>query len=101
MNRLLNSLLGLAVAFAGVSALASYVHAESSHASPIVNSLKPVEDRFLDANISHNGMLTQEEADHAMPAVARHFNEIDTEHTGHVTLPQIEAYMETNNIYHY
>jgi hypothetical protein len=29
-----------------------------------------------------------------MPMVAKHFDEIDTQHVGYVTLPQIEALMQ-------
>jgi hypothetical protein len=29
-----------------------------------------------------------------MPMVAKHFDEIDTQHAGYVTLPQIEALMQ-------
>jgi hypothetical protein len=48
--------------------------------------------RFASANVSHDGRLTREQAETAMPMVARNFDSIDIEHKGYVTLPEIRTF---------
>jgi hypothetical protein len=48
--------------------------------------------RFANANVTHDGRLTREQAQGAMPMVARNFDTIDIEHKGYVTLPEIRAF---------
>jgi hypothetical protein len=50
--------------------------------------------RFEKANTTHDGKLTREQAASGMPMVAKHFDEIDTQKAGYVTLPQIETFMQ-------
>ncbi len=52
-------------------------------------------DRFAAANVTGDGRLTlaQARAGH-MPAIARHFTEIDTAGRGYVTLADIRAYRQ-------
>lgn len=51
--------------------------------------------RFDQANITHDGKLTLQQArDGNMPAVARHFNEIDTAHKGYITMDDVRAYRQ-------
>ncbi len=48
---------------------------------------------FAAANTSHDGRLTQAQAEQAgWPRVAKHFDEIDTDHQGWITLDQIHAF---------
>jgi hypothetical protein len=49
--------------------------------------------RFANANTTHDGKLTSQQAEAGMPRVAQHFDEIDTQKAGYITLPQIEAFM--------
>jgi|SRR6185437_3100894 hypothetical protein len=49
--------------------------------------------RFSNANTTHDGKLTKQQAEAGMPRVAQHFDEIDTQKSGYITLPQIEAFM--------
>ena len=49
--------------------------------------------RFVNANTTHDGKLTRAQAAAGMPMVAKHFDEIDAQRAGYVTLPQIEAFM--------
>ena len=49
-------------------------------------------ERFDDANTTHDGHLTAEQARAKMPAVARDFAAIDTDNRGYVTLEEIQAY---------
>jgi hypothetical protein len=50
--------------------------------------------RFANANTTHDGKLTRAQAAAGMPRVAQHFDEIDTQKLGYVTLPQIAAFMQ-------
>jgi hypothetical protein len=50
------------------------------------------EQRFAQANISHDGHLTLEQAKGGYLSIARHFAEIDAEHKGFVTLDDIRAW---------
>ena len=50
-----------------------------------------IERRFKAANKSGDGKLTKDEAEAGMPRVAKHFDEIDADHKGYVTLDQIKA----------
>jgi hypothetical protein len=52
-----------------------------------------VQSRFAAANTTHDGKLTRAQAQAGMPRVAQHFDEIDTQHAGFVTLAQIEDFM--------
>ncbi|WGS53799.1 EF-hand domain-containing protein [Paraburkholderia sp. D15] len=53
-----------------------------------------LQTRFANANTTHDGKLTRDQAAAGMPRVAQHFDEIDTQKAGYVTLPQIEAFMQ-------
>jgi hypothetical protein len=48
--------------------------------------------RFAAANVTHDGLLTREQAERGMPSVARNFDAIDIDHKGYVTLPEIRAF---------
>ena len=56
--------------------------------------MQQLQARFARANTTGDGKLTREQATARMPMVAKHFDEIDTQHAGYVTLPQIEALMQ-------
>ncbi|SAL31302.1 EF-hand domain-containing protein [Caballeronia telluris] len=63
-------------------------------ASPHVeHAMQQLQTRFSSANTTHDGKLTREQAASGMPRVAQHFDEIDTQKKGYVTLPQIERFM--------
>ncbi|RDK07416.1 EF-hand domain-containing protein [Cupriavidus lacunae] len=65
-----------------------------SAAGPRVErALQQVQTRFASANTTRDGKLTREQAAAGMPMVASHFDQIDTQRAGYVTLPQIEAFM--------
>jgi hypothetical protein len=57
-------------------------------------AMQQLQARFARANTTGDGKLTREQATAGMPMVAKHFDEIDTQHAGYVTLPQIEALMQ-------
>ena len=54
---------------------------------------KTAEQRFEEANTTHDGHLTDAQAQAAhMRGVASHFAEIDTHHRGYITLDEIRAW---------
>jgi len=55
--------------------------------------LQQLQTRFAAANTTHDGKLTKDQAAAGMPKVAQHFDEIDTQKAGYLTLPQIEEFM--------
>jgi hypothetical protein len=48
--------------------------------------------RFATANTTHDGHLTEAQAKAGLPAVYRHFQDIDTEHKGYVTTADLKTY---------
>jgi len=56
--------------------------------------VQQLQARFSNANTTHDGKLTREQAAAGMPMVAKHFDEIDAQKAGFITLPQIEAFMQ-------
>lgn len=55
-------------------------------------AMQQLEARFANANTTHDGKLTREQAMAGMPLIARHFDEIDRQQAGYVTLPEIAAF---------
>ena len=59
----------------------------------VERALMQLQTRFANANTTHDGKLTREQAAAGMPMVAQHFDEIDTQHNGYVTLEQLAGFM--------
>ena len=56
-----------------------------------------VEAHFAAANATHDGHLTKAQAEQSdWPRVAKHFDEIDTDHRGWITVAQIHAFNRTH-----
>ncbi|PTB21443.1 hypothetical protein C9I57_07245 [Trinickia symbiotica] len=64
----------------------------ASGAARMEQGLEILHERFANANTTHDGKLTRQQAAAGMPMVARHFDQVDTRHQGYVTLAQVEAY---------
>jgi hypothetical protein len=62
--------------------------------------VQQLQSRFANANTTHDGKLTRDQAAAGMPMVARHFDEIDTQKAGYITLPQIEAFAQERGAAH-
>jgi hypothetical protein len=62
--------------------------------------MQQLQTRFSTANTTHDGKLTKDQAAAGMPMVARHFNEIDSQKAGYITLPQIEAFLQEHGTAH-
>jgi Ca2+-binding EF-hand superfamily protein len=53
-------------------------------------------ERFNAADTNHDGKLSLEEAKAGLPMVARNFDQIDSAHTGSVTLEQMREYAKAH-----
>ena len=51
-----------------------------------------IQARFAAADANHDGRLTREEASSGMPFVYKHFDDIDKQKAGSVTMADIAAY---------
>ena len=51
-----------------------------------------LQKRFTAADANGDGRLTRDEAKGKMPLVYKHFDEIDTTHSGSITLTEIQAF---------
>lgn len=65
----------------------------SPHVEHVGQMMPKLQTRFAHANTTHDGKLTRDQAATGMPMVAKHFDEIDAQKNGYVTLPQIEAFL--------
>jgi Ca2+-binding EF-hand superfamily protein len=69
-------------------------HADDTDASS--QRLQRLVNRFHKADLNGDGQLTRDEAKQGMPRVYAHFAQIDTDHKGFVTLPQIASFLEAH-----
>lgn len=53
-------------------------------------------ERFKAADTNADGKLTRDEAKSKMPMVYKHFDEIDVNHTGAVTMADVAAYAQAH-----
>lgn len=58
------------------------------------------EQRFAQANTSHDGHLTAEQANAGYKTIARHFHEIDADAKGYVTEDDVRAWHKTQRTAH-
>ena len=58
--------------------------------------------RFHEANTTHDGKLTLQQAQAAnLKMIVNHFSEIDTQNRGYVTLPELRAYAKQMRAEHH
>jgi hypothetical protein len=79
----------LALAFASLAAAAT---AQDAGGGGHAGRAAKMQERFAAADTNHDGRLTREEAQAGMPFVYKHFDEIDKQKTGSVTMADIAAY---------
>ena len=60
-----------------------------------------MEQRFEQANITHDGHLTLEQAKTGYKTIARHFAAIDQDKKGYITADDIRAYYKTQRALHH
>jgi hypothetical protein len=80
-------------AAASVPAMAQALPGAGTADARVERMMAQVQERFASANTTHDGKLTRAQAQAGMPRVAQHFDEIDTQKAGFVTLAQIEDFM--------
>lgn len=85
------AVLMLCIVSAGASAQSAEMPAAGG--PRVERALQQSQARFASANTTRDGKLTRAQAAAGMPMVASHFDQIDTQRAGYVTLPQIEAFM--------
>ena len=91
-------LASLVLCIASTAALAQSAPAQNAPApmaggARMERAMEQLQSRFSTANTTHDGKLTKDQAATGMPRVAQHFDEIDTQKLGYVTLAQIEQFM--------
>ncbi len=92
---------GLGLCVAALAGLAALMPASAQTASDAGKSAHPLMDRFEKANTTHDGHLTQAQAESGnMPMVAKQFGAIDTDHKGYVTLQNIRQFMQARQAAH-
>lgn len=70
---------------------------QSDTPSPQMQRMQQMlQQKFEAADTNHDGKLSRDEAQAGMPRVAAHFDDIDTAHSGSITLAQIEAYLSAH-----
>ncbi|MEP7299527.1 MAG: EF-hand domain-containing protein [Burkholderiales bacterium] len=71
---------------------ASAAFAQSADAGRAAQVQAELQKRFAAADANGDGRLTRDEAKGKMPLVYKHFDEIDTAHSGGITLADIAAF---------
>jgi hypothetical protein len=88
------AILAVCIASAGAQSALAQTATMPMGASPHVeHAMQQLQTRFTKANTTHDGKLTKAQAELGMPMVAKHFDEIDTQQNGYVTLPQIQEFV--------
>ncbi len=77
---------------AGQPPVASPAAPGRSPGAPPRRGRRTMQERFDEANTTHDGKLTLAQAQAKLPRVAREFDAIDTGHRGYVTAEEIRAY---------
>jgi len=88
---------------AALAGTAFFPLAGSAQTAPdtTAKSAHPMLDRFEKANTTHDGHLTQAQAQSGnMPMVAKQFGAIDTDHKGYVTLQDVRQFMQARHADH-
>ena len=68
--------------------------AGAQDADRLKSMIERAKERFAAADADHDGALTKAEAEKGMPFVAKHFDQIDAQKTGKVSLDQITKFMQ-------
>ena len=86
---------------AGMTALVPLAASAQTAPDTTAKSAHPMLDRFEKANTTHDGHLTQAQAQSGnMPMVAKQFGAIDTDHKGYVTLQDVRQFMQARHADH-
>jgi hypothetical protein len=75
--------------------------ASDSPAAPTAHKRLTMDQRFQQANTSHDGHLTLDQAKSGYKTVARHFAAIDQDKKGYVTEEDIRNYLKSQRALHH
>src|SRR4051794_1171536 len=87
-------------ALLALSLLALPTQAQTATTKPTRTHMT-MQQRFDQANVTHDGHLTQEQAKAGYRTIARHFAAIDHDNKGYVTADEIRAYNKTQRTLHH
>jgi opacity protein-like surface antigen len=88
-------ILPLLVAAAALAVVAQAQAAHPKHSHPTLTQ------RFEQANVTHDGHLTLDQAKAGYKSVAKHFSDIDKDNKGYVTEDDIRAYYKAQRASHH
>jgi hypothetical protein len=95
----MNSIRIVHTALAGLLALGTAsAMAQAKDAERAQKMQAELQKRFAAADANADGKLTKDEANGKMPMVFKHFDEIDSAHTGAVTMADIAAFVRTQRV---
>jgi hypothetical protein len=80
--------------------LALSVQAQTTKTEPTHKRLT-MEHRFQQANVTHDGHLTEEQAQSGYKSIAKHFAAIDKDKKGYITEDDIRAYNKMQHTLHH
>jgi hypothetical protein len=83
----------LVLCIVSAAASAQGMPPQGADSARVEHAISQLQTRFASANTTHDGKLTRAQAQAGMPMVAQHFDEIDAQQQGYVTLAQIEDFM--------
>jgi hypothetical protein len=84
----------------GAAALAFPAYAQTT-TTPSTHAHLTMTQRFEQANVTHDGHLTLEQAKSGYKSVARHFAAIDVDKKGFITEDDIHAYNKAQRALHH
>jgi hypothetical protein len=73
----------------------------SSTAKATMHGHLSTQQRFTNANTTHDGHLTLDQARAGYPSIARHFDAIDKDKRGYITEADIRAFHKTQRTLHH
>jgi Ca2+-binding EF-hand superfamily protein len=91
----------IAVPLLTLSAQAQTTKTEPTKTAASTHKHMTLEQRFDQANVTHDGHLTEEQAQSGYKSVAKHFAAIDKDKKGYVTEDDIRAYYKTQHELHH
>ena len=96
MSTTRHTLVALGVAALTTAAFAQAAPDAAGSAPDRLHRAERMADRFKAADANNDGKLTKDEAKSKMPMVYKHFDEIDVNHTGAVTMADIATYAQAH-----
>lgn len=84
-----------------LAAVAFSISANAQAASKPAHPHATMQQRFEQANVTHDGHLTLDQAKTGYKSIVRHFDAIDQDKKGYITEDDIRAYYKTQHTLHH